>query len=116
MADEWSEAEKQQATMRLVRLDAEGNPVDGTVRYLKVKDLKFFQQPEDIKAETVDDYWNQLISRKSVTVTIPLTNVDEQTLKLLKGEDADSGHSSGGHDSDGVHDDIKASGEPDSEG
>lgn len=79
---ELSEAEKVQAKARLVRLDAEGNPVDGTVQYFRVKDLKLI----DPEPDTLDDFYRKVFELKQVSITIPLENVSDETLKLLKGE------------------------------
>lgn len=83
--DEWSpsEVDKQQAKVRLVRLDAEGNPVDGSVQYLKVKNLKI------IESETLDDSMLKKFELKPMSFTVNLVNPDPEFIKLLKGEDGD---------------------------
>lgn len=78
-----TDLEVEQSKARLVRLDAEGNPVDGTVRYFRVKDLKIIE-PD---GEKVDDWMRKVFELKQVSITIPLDNVSDETLKLLKGEE-----------------------------
>ena len=84
--DSWAEppskVELDQAKVRLVRLDAEGNPVDGTVRYLNLDSVKFFNE----EPETLDEHYRKLFQLKSVSLTVPLVNLDDETLKLLMGE------------------------------
>jgi hypothetical protein len=75
-----SEVAKVQAKVRLVRLDAEGNPVDGSTQVFRVD--RFIYKPP----ATVDDSMMELLKAKQVSMGLPLENVSPEFVKLLMGE------------------------------
>ena len=82
---EWSEAEKAQAKMRLVRLDAEGKPVDGSAEsYTMIHYVKnmYYDRVATLDAEI-------LKTMQEKTVSLKLLNLSPEFTKLLKGESGD---------------------------
>ncbi len=72
--------------MRLVRLDAEGNPVDGSTQYFKTE--KFYViEPEPDGSKFLDQQVSNYFLNKRTTITLKDVQFDPEVWKLLTGQD-----------------------------
>lgn len=72
--------------MRLVRLDAEGKPVDGSVHYFKVEKFQIIE-PKPDESGFLDQQMSNYILNKETTITLKDIQIDPEVWKLLTGQD-----------------------------
>lgn len=72
--------------MRLVRLDAEGNPVDGSVQYLRVEKFQVIEPWSD-EDSLLDRQMRNYFLNKETTITLKDVQFDPEVWKLLTGQD-----------------------------
>lgn len=85
---EYSEAEKAQAKVRLVRLDAEGNPVDGSAESYRL--VHYVKNVYLDRIATLDDEILKTLETKRVSLKEVTLTLDESVLNILKGDSGDN--------------------------